>query len=133
MKLRAWVVSDDQGRYSFDTIRPGSYPNRPDAAHIHLHVIEVGRCTYYIDNVVFDDDPRLKNDSSSPASRGGSGVTRPRKDEQGVWRVTRDIHLGRNVPGYEKCGRLNEELRTTAAMKSKSHVDALKTATAAAR
>jgi len=106
IKLRGWAKSDAQGRYAFDTIRPGSYPNRSDVAHIHMHVLEVGRCTYYIDNVVFSDDPlrhSIKASENAPP-RAGSGMTTPVKDAAGVWQVTRDIHLGLNIPGYEACG-----------------------------
>jgi protocatechuate 3,4-dioxygenase beta subunit len=99
--LRGWLVTDDQGRYTLDTIRPGAYPNDIEPQHIHIHVIEPGRCTYFVDDVVFEDDPRL-----TPAmrrrstSRGGLGITLPTKDTSGRWFVTRDITLGAAVPGY---------------------------------
>jgi protocatechuate 3,4-dioxygenase beta subunit len=66
-----------------------------------MHVIEVGRCTYYVDDINFEDDPRLtrRERDRSPA-RGGSGLVSPRKDSSGVWMVTRDIRLGENIPGY---------------------------------
>jgi protocatechuate 3,4-dioxygenase beta subunit len=103
--LRAWVRTDAEGRYAFDTVRPGSYPGRDVAEHIHMHVIEPGCSTYYIDDVLFTDDPKL-----TPAQRrqldqgrGGSGVATPSKRD-GVWYVTRDIHLGRNIPGHRACG-----------------------------
>ena len=32
--------------------------------------------------------------------RGGDGVGHPTKDAKEVWHVTRDITLGKNVPGY---------------------------------
>ncbi len=57
--LRAWVTAGEGGRYRFDTVRPGGYPNSDMAQHIHMHVIEPGCCTYYIDDIVFEDDPRL--------------------------------------------------------------------------
>lgn len=104
--LRAWVRSDAAGRYAFDTIRPGSYPGENVPEHIHMHVIEPGCSTYYIDDVMFADDPKLtrKQRASLVRERGGDGVSAPaRKD--GVWYVTRDIHLGRNIPGYRVCGR----------------------------
>ena len=103
LKLRGWAISDEDGSYAFDTIRPGSYPGRDDPAHIHMHIIEVGRCTYYIDDVKFRDDPRLTGAREKTRPRGGSGVTDPKRDAQGRWQVTRDIYLGRNVPGYEGC------------------------------
>ncbi|MEY3775234.1 MAG: hypothetical protein RLZZ129_2014 [Verrucomicrobiota bacterium] len=100
-RLRAWVRTDASGRYRFATIRPGGYPDSGEPEHIHLHVIEPGRCTYYIDDVLFDDDARLTaRHRQRLEGRGDSGLTSPRKDETGAWRVSRDIILGQNIPGY---------------------------------
>ncbi|RDZ27181.1 hypothetical protein [Lysobacter silvisoli] len=106
--LRAWVRSDAAGRYAFDTIRPGSYPGEDVPEHIHMHVIEPGCSTYYLDDIMFADDPKLtrKQRDSLVRERGGDGVSTPaRKD--GVWYVTRDIHLGRNIPGHRACAAPN--------------------------
>jgi protocatechuate 3,4-dioxygenase beta subunit len=101
-RLRGWAKTDEKGRFRFDTIRPGAYPNRDVPEHVHMHVLEVGRCTYYIDDVLFDDDPRLTPEVRRQLSsgRGGSGIVQPRRDDSGRWLVTRDIVLGQGVPGY---------------------------------
>ena len=100
-RLRAWAKSDEDGRYVFDTIRPAGYPGTTIPAHVHMHVIEVGRCTYWIDDINFEDDPRLsQRDRSRSDRRGGSGLSRPARDKTGVWVVTRDIVLGENVADY---------------------------------
>jgi protocatechuate 3,4-dioxygenase beta subunit len=102
--LRGWAITDASGRYAFGTIRPGGYPGTNIPEHIHMHVIERGRCTYYIDDIVFTDDPRL-----TPAQRrqhdngrGGSGVVTPAKDGK-TWKVTRDIVLGQRIGGHDNC------------------------------
>lgn len=100
--LRAWAVSDAEGRFVFRTIRPASYPGTRVAQHVHLHVIEPGRCTYWIDEIVFDDDPFFRAPDRGDVARGGSGVTSPRRDADGVWVVEREIVLGRAVPGYAR-------------------------------
>lgn len=103
--LRGWAKTDASGRYAFDTIRPGSYPADDVPAHIHFHVLEPGCATYYIDDIMFTDDPKLtpKQIRRIAKDRGGNGISTPlRKD--GVWYVSRDIHLGRNIPGYRECG-----------------------------
>lgn len=104
-RLRGWARSNERGEYEFDTIRPGPYPGRTDPQHIHMHVIEPGRCTYYIGNVQFTDDPRLtpKERANAELRRGGPGVATPVRDGSGVWQVTRDIRLGANIPGYGSC------------------------------
>lgn len=99
--LRGWARTGADGRYRFETIRPGGYPGRRDPQHIHLHVIEPGRGTYFIDDVLFEDDARLTPGIRAHlAGRGGNGITTPTRDADGTWRVERDIVLGLNVPGY---------------------------------
>lgn len=95
------MKTDEQGRYHFDTIRPAGYPDTNIPQHVHMHVIEVGRCTYYIDDIHFEDDPRLTPAQKRQlnAGRGGSGLAMPRR-EDGGWVVTRDIVLGAGIPGY---------------------------------
>jgi protocatechuate 3,4-dioxygenase beta subunit len=104
-RLRAWVRSDARGRYRFDTLRPGAYPDGAAPQHVHFHVIEPGRCTYYIDDLTFDDDPRGRAPTAAERAqaRGGSGHVQPRRDADGRWRVVRDIQLGRQVPGHAAC------------------------------
>lgn len=102
-RLRGWAKTDAEGRYQFDTIRPGGYPNTTIPQHVHMHVIEPGRATYFIDEMVFSDDPRLTAEQRKQlvTGRGGPGLVTPVK-QSGVWDVTRDIVLGQNVPGYPR-------------------------------
>ena len=103
-RLRAWASTDAEGRYHFDTIRPAGYPNTDIPVHVHMQVIEPGCCEYTIDEILFDNDPRLtpkKRDQESHGM-GGSGIVHPTRDANGTWLVTRDIVLGQNVPGYSK-------------------------------
>ncbi len=92
--LRGWLRTGPDGQYRVETIRPGPYPGRPDPQHVHLTVQAPGADEAWIDEVVFDDDPRV-----TPAwrarqqGRGGTGLTHPTRDAHGVWHVRRDIHL----------------------------------------
>ena len=95
--LRGWARTDASGRYRFDTIRPGAYPSRNVAEHVHMHVIEPGTGTYYIDNLAFEDDPL--NSRRRGEERGGQGLMLPVK-RAGQWQTRRDIILGHNIPGY---------------------------------
>jgi protocatechuate 3,4-dioxygenase beta subunit len=101
-RLRGWARTDANGRYVFETIRPASYPDSQVPQHVHMHVIEPSRATYYIDSIVFADDPLLDAEAreQSETARGGNGLVHPERDGEGVWRVRRDIHLGKGVPGY---------------------------------
>jgi protocatechuate 3,4-dioxygenase beta subunit len=103
--LRGWAKTGADGRYHFDTIRPAGYPDADGIpAHVHMSVIEPGRVSYYIDEIVFDDDPRLTEKTRHEVSngRGGPAITHPTRDAKGVWHVTRDIVLGENIPDYPK-------------------------------
>jgi protocatechuate 3,4-dioxygenase beta subunit len=98
--LRGWAMTDEQGNYGFDTIRPGGYPDSAIPQHIHMHVIEPGRVTYFIDDIVFSDDRRLTPEARKKfTGRGGDGIVTPAVDA-GILTVTRDIYLGKNIPGY---------------------------------
>ena len=101
-RLRGWARTDATGHYRFETIRPGAYPGNENPEHVHMHVIEPGRGTYWIDELVFRDDPILTPDRLKYLShgRGGKGDALPKKDERGVWQVRRDITLGEKIPGY---------------------------------
>lgn len=94
--LRAWVVSDSSGMFRFETIRPAPYPGRTDPAHVHLIIKEPGRQEYYIDDIVFTDDPLVTPAYRRQLSgRGGTGVVTPERGPDGSWTVRRDIVLER--------------------------------------
>ncbi len=103
-KLRAWAKTDASGRYTFTTIRPASYPESDIPQHIHMHVLEPGRCTYWIDDIVFTDDPFLtaQQRAGHEHGRGGIGTATPTREADGTWRVRRDIRLGAGIADYPK-------------------------------
>lgn len=105
-KLRGWAMTNKNGNYAFDTIRPAGYPETDLPQHIHMHVIEPGCSTYYIDDAMFRDDPRLTPSQIKKLTldRGGNGISTPRR-LNGVWYARRDIVLGKNIPGYNACSR----------------------------
>lgn len=101
--IRGWVKSDENGHYSIYTVRPASYPNSKEPAHIHPAIVEAGiENPYYIDEFVFDDDVFLTSDKRKKAeNRGGSGVLRVL--EKGDLQIAEhNIILGLNVPDYPK-------------------------------
>lgn len=103
-RLRGWATTASDGSYRFDTIRPGSYPGTRMPQHIHLYIIEPGCALYYIDDVLFSDDPHLTAAVARKADlrRGGSGIVTPAK-VPGGWQARRDIVTGQNIPGYPAC------------------------------
>lgn len=94
--LRGWLRTGEDGRYRIDTIRPAAYPGRTEAQHIHMTVQPPGGEEAWIDSVHFDDDPLLTEARRQRLeNRGGSGIVRLERGEDGVWRGRRDIVLER--------------------------------------
>ena len=102
-RLRGWARTDSQGRYFFETIRPSSYPNTKGLQHIHMHIVEPGCGTYYIEELQFSDDPMRKQLSADDLRHMEEAVVEtPRKTAKG-WEVNRDIRLGEHVQNYQPC------------------------------
>ena len=55
-RLKILLRTDAQGRWAFETIRPGSYPNSRAPGHIHFEVSAQGFATKVFE-IVFDGDP----------------------------------------------------------------------------
>ncbi len=86
--LQGQLRTDAKGRYRIDTIRPGGYPRSEAPAHIHLVVQPEGKPEAYVDEVVFDDDPR----TNGVRGRKGFAVVKVGKRD-GVWTGVHDIIL----------------------------------------
>jgi protocatechuate 3,4-dioxygenase beta subunit len=104
-RLHGVLRTDAQGRYRYDTTRPGSYDNGP--AHIH-YVVKADGYEPLLLALQFQDDPivvaRLKfaiplhdplSFKNGPCqSRPDCVLTQPvTRDAQGVSHVTRDIQM----------------------------------------
>ena len=99
--IRGWVKTGKNGKYSFYTQRPGSYPSGNEPAHIHLTIAEPNGRYYWLGSYHFADDPLLTRQESSPSDpRGGSSGLLNLENKDGILTGTRDLILGRNIPGY---------------------------------
>ena len=99
--IRGWIKTGKDGKYTFYTFRPTSYPDRSEPEHIHLTVKEPDKNEYYLDDYHFDDDPMLTQSTEDKLNnRGGSGIMKPIK-ENGMLTIERNIILGKNIPNYE--------------------------------
>jgi protocatechuate 3,4-dioxygenase beta subunit len=66
-RLKLFLRTDQQGRWSFDTIKPGSYPNSRIPAHIHFEVSASGRSPKLFE-IVFEGDQFITSEMrSNPA------------------------------------------------------------------
>jgi protocatechuate 3,4-dioxygenase beta subunit len=99
--IRGWVKTGSDGVYKLYTIKPSPYPGRTIPAHIHLTIKEPGKSEYYIDDIIFDDDPILTPEMRNRSeNRAGSGIVKLVKNGPALLVATRDIILGENIPGY---------------------------------
>lgn len=93
-RLRGWAVTDEDGRYTFRTIKPAIYPDRSMPAHVHLFVGEPGRRPYYVDDVVFDGEFGVTPAYRKACElRGGSGIIKLSRTSEDILLAQRDIRL----------------------------------------
>jgi protocatechuate 3,4-dioxygenase beta subunit len=99
--LRGWVKTNEKGEYKFYTLRPARYPTNESPAHIHAIVKEPDKNEYWIEDYVFDDDSLIDDNYRKQENRrGGMGIIKPVKNEQGLLTGKRDITLGKHIPNY---------------------------------
>jgi len=93
-RFRGWIRTGQDGRYTFETIKPAPYPSLTMPAHIHLFVGEPGHPPYYIDDVVFDGEFGVDRAYRARQElRGGSGIVRLQRAADGSLIARRDIRL----------------------------------------
>jgi protocatechuate 3,4-dioxygenase beta subunit len=62
---------------------------------------EPGLSPYYVDEILFDDDPILTTrERSRQENRGGSAIVKTTVSADGMQVIKRDIVLGKNIPDY---------------------------------
>lgn len=102
--IRGWAKTGKDGKYTFYTLKPGTYPSRSEPAHIHPVILEPNGKYYYLGSYFFDDDPLLGKEhrkATAETARGGSPGVMTLKKEGGLLVAERDFILGRNIRGYE--------------------------------
>jgi len=99
--IRGWVKTSKNGRYTYYTVKPGTYPSRSEPAHIHITVLEPNGKYYWLDSYYFADDPLLTDkDKNNLSIRGGGTNILDLKEENNLLIGSRDIILGKNIPSY---------------------------------
>lgn len=72
-RLFAFLRSGSGGIYSFNTIKPGSYPSSRNPAHIHFEVVAPGFEERFYE-IVFDGDPFISDRFKEQAKEKFGGV-----------------------------------------------------------
>ena len=92
-RYRGWMLTDEKGRYEFESILPASYPNSTIAKHIHMTVTTRNQTEESVDSILFDGD-RFLTSRDREIHRGGfDPVLKMVKGTNGVSRGVRDIRL----------------------------------------
>ena len=93
-RLMALLRSDATGRYSFRTIRPGSYPGTRVPQHIHYEVAAAGQGTRIFE-IIFEQDPNVTAEIRQQAAQPGTiySLRRIEAGSGGAGLVTQDVVL----------------------------------------
>jgi protocatechuate 3,4-dioxygenase, beta subunit len=94
-RLRGWMRTGSDGRYSFRSIRPAPYPNHSEPAHIHVHVWSDTMPEHFLPEYWFSGDPLIKPEDRARFANLGtfSPVVTLTRGPDGVWRGVRNIRL----------------------------------------
>jgi protocatechuate 3,4-dioxygenase, beta subunit len=91
-RLKGWAVTDTEGRFTFLTIRPASYPNASVSQHVHLYLEGPSVPRRWATTIEFDDDPKVESRQRDASRRAGMfGGVRPVLSRGGVDHVA--IHI----------------------------------------
>ena len=71
-RLKGWARTGADGRFEFDTIRPGAYPGRRIAAHVHLGIDGPPGRRHLLPDVLFEGDPLLTRAERDRSARAGA-------------------------------------------------------------
>jgi protocatechuate 3,4-dioxygenase beta subunit len=101
-RLHGAMRSDANGRYRYETIRPGGYPGFPPTpAHVH-YVVRAPGYKPIMFELWFEDDPALaerrkvgKPDVPTVYSPNAVAIRPVTRDAGGVWHSTRDLTMVR--------------------------------------
>lgn len=92
-RYRGWMLTDEKGRYEFESILPASYPNSTIAKHIHMTLTTAEKKEESVDSILFDGD-RFLTSRDREIQRGGfDPVLKLVKGSDGISRGVRDIRL----------------------------------------
>ncbi len=95
-KHHGWMLTDENGKYGFQTIKPAPYPNLDTPAHIHYTITGENFKEDWIDDIWFDGDvlitPAIKQKQLS--GKGGfDSILKLEKNADGILTGVRNIRL----------------------------------------
>ncbi len=93
--FRGWMLTGANGKYEFSSIKPAPYPNRTEAAHVHMTLTGKNFKEDSIDAILFEGDKLVTTqERNSAGKRGGfNPILKLEKGVDGILRGTRDIQV----------------------------------------
>ena len=93
-RLRGWTKTGPDGRFVFETIRPGRYPGARIPAHVHLTVFAPAGKRYHAGELQFADDEFVPApDLAESRSAGEFGRVRPVRTDGDAQHVDVQIRI----------------------------------------
>jgi protocatechuate 3,4-dioxygenase beta subunit len=94
-RYRGWILTQSDGKYEFQTIKPAPYPDNRFAAHIHTTLTTKNMKEDWIDNYLFEGDKLISpRERAAAGQKGGfNPILKLEKGANGIWTATRNIQL----------------------------------------
>lgn len=94
-RIRGWLRTGSDGRYTFRSIRPAPYPNHSEPAHIHVHIWSDTMPEHFLPEYWFSDDTLIKPEDRAHFADLGtfSPIVTLTRGADGVWHGVRNIRL----------------------------------------
>ncbi|UCE02628.1 MAG: hypothetical protein JSW67_15565 [Candidatus Latescibacterota bacterium] len=89
-RLFAYLRTNREGRYEFETIKPGPYPTGGTPAHIH-YVLSMPEAEEQRFEIFFEGDRFLSDATRARAERGEAMIMRPERGQDDILRGNCDI------------------------------------------
>ncbi len=92
---RGWMLTDAQGKYEFQTIKPAPYPENRFAAHIHFTLTSKTLKEDWIDSILFEGDKLITQREREMAGKKGgfNPILTLEKGRNGIWYGVRNIQI----------------------------------------
>ena len=93
--FRGWMLTDAKGRYKFSSIKPAPYPNRTEAAHVHMTLTGKTFKEDSINTILFEGDKFIKEQERNSVGKWDEfiPILKLEKGADGILRGTRDFKL----------------------------------------
>ena len=93
--FRGWLLTGANGKYEFCSIKPAPYPNRTEAAHVHMTLTGKNFTEDSINTILFEGDKFVKEQERNSVGKWGEfiPILKLEKGADGILRGTRDFKL----------------------------------------